>query len=438
LKESRKNLCVAVAGFACTVAIAAPQVASAGLVDGVLGGVKDSVDETVGGVLGGSGAGGSNPAPLPNPALAPTPVPQDATTEPELDGTDPHGEGAVIETTIENPAGPPIGVIVGQSRGEQNANGEYSGVVNVLVLDNLPLVGDQTIGIETEEGESAESPIGPINDALDQVCTAGDVCLALLDYSSETDENGSQNNFSAARADVLSGVVDAGVVESEGNISDDGECQTAEGSSTAANVGVANDAVSADALESSSTSEACQDGSQSAEGDSEVVNLGALQALDPLSLIGCDPTAVDDEFEVPLVISGVCNGDDTNGSQADAPYNTRTAIQIDLLEDLLGIVGADIDLDGSASESLARAPDEDDPEPPDPPDDPEDPEDPDDPNDPDDPAGPGKPGGPTANSPGDSLPFTGADLGMLGLVGAIVMGSGLGLMAGLDRRRKRI
>ena len=434
MSGSRKRLGVAFGGLVCTIAIAVPQAAGAGLVDGVLNDVQDSVDETVGGVVEGAGGGGSSsPVPVPVPTPAPVPVPQDATTTPELDGTNPHGEGAVLDATIENPAGDPIGVTVGQSRGEQDSDtGEYSGVVNILVLDNLPLIGDQRIGIETAEGESAESPIGPINAALDQVCTAGDVCLALLNYSSDTTKNGSENNFSAARADVLSGTVSAGVVESEGNISDDGDCQNAEGSATAANVGVASDAISADALESSSQSEACRDGSESASGDSQVVNLGALQALDPLSLIGCDPTAVDDEFEVPLLVSGVCNGDDTNGAQADAPYNTRTAIQIDVLEDVLGLVGADVDLDGSPSESLAVAPDDPDrPEPPDPPD-PEDPRDPDDPNDP---AGPGNPGGPTADSP-DSLPFTGADLGTLGLIGALVMGSGLGLMTLLDRRRR--
>ncbi len=363
----KRRLGVALGGLLLTAALAAPTIASAGLLGDAVGNAQDTVGSTVNGVLGNSGGGssggatgssGSSGVPAPAPVAGPTPTPQDATDTPELDGTDPHGEGEVVETTIENPLGDPIGVTVGQSRGEQNPDGSYHGVVNILVLDNLPLIGDQSIGVETNEGETAESPIGAINDSLDQVCTAADVCLALLDYRSKTGNNGSKNRFSAARASVLGDVVEAGVVESDGNISDDGECQTADSSSTATNVGVAGDAISADALESSSESTACQDGTSTATGDSEVIDLGALQLLDPLSLIGCDPTAVDDDFGIPLVVEGICNGDDTNGTQADAPYNTRTAIQIEVLGDVLGILGVQLDLDGSPSESLARPPEE--------------------------------------------------------------------------------
>lgn len=437
-----KRISLGIGGLAATLALALPSVASAGLVDDVLGGVKDTVDETVGGLLGGNGGGGGpsggGPAPLPGPAPAPAPL--DATTEPEIDGTNPHAEGAVIDTTIENPLGDPIGVTVGQARGDQDANGDYHGLVNILAVDNLPLIGDQEIGIDTDEGESESSPIGAINDLLDQVCTAGDVCLGLLDYSSETTGKGSENNFSAASADVLSGTVALGLVNSDGNISETKKCQNANSSSSAANVGVASDLISADAIESESESEACRGKTPTASGDSQTINLGALQALDPLNLIGCDQTAVDDEFEIPVVVGGVCNGDDTNGSQADAPYNKRVALQVDALDDVLNLLGVDIDLDGSPSESLAQAPDATDPpdpECPDPnnPDCDDDPDDPNDPDDPDGPDGPGGPGGPSADSPG-SLPFTGADMGVLGLIGGLVMGSGLGLMAVADRRRR--
>lgn len=455
MSNQLKRLRVAALGACFTALLVAPQMASAGLAEDVIGGVQNTVDQTtntVGGLLGGGGGaptGGSTvPAPAPAPApLAPAPTPLDATTEPELDGTNPHGQGTVIDTTVENPLGAPIGVEVGGSRGEQEANGDYHGVITILSVTDLPLIGDLTIEEETGEGETVESPVSAVNDLLDDVCAAGNVCLGLLEFRSETDGKGSKNSFQTASVDVLDDTVGADVVSSDGNIRENDRCQRADGSSTAANVGVVQGAVSADALESSSESKACRGEAPTAEGDSQVLDLGALDALDPLALVGCDSTAVDDEFSVPILIEGVCNGDDTNGSQADAPYNTRTALQLDVLESLLNPLGIDLDLDASDSESLARAPDA--PEPPeepecpdpdnpvcddDPPNDP--PNDPDDPDGPDGP-GPGDPDGPSADTP-DGLPFTGADMGMLGLIGALVMGSGLGLMALADRRRRAL
>ena len=445
----QRRIGTAITGLIASLALAAPSVASAGLVNDLLGGVGDTVNDTVGVLGGGSGggAGGSAgsgapaPAPLPAPGQA-TPAPQDATTTPPLQDDGPHGQGAVIETQIENPLAAPIGVTVGKSKGEQDEAGDYHGVITILSVTNLPAVGDVTISESTEEGETVTAPTTAINDALDSVCTAGDVCLGLLDYESETTDDGSQNSFEAVRADVLDGTVSASIISSEGNISEDGECQTAEGSSSATDVGVASDTITVDSLQSDSQSEACQDGTESAEGNSQVLDLGALDALDPLSLLGCDSTAVDDEFAVPLIIEGVCNGDDTNGAQAEAPYNVRVALQLDVLEDVLNAVGVDLDLSAGLSESRAVAPEDETPPPVCP--DPDNPacEDPSGSNDPDTrtsqgPGGPGGPGGPSAAPPSGDLPFTGADIGLLALIGGSVAASGLALMALADRRRRK-
>ena len=64
------------------------------------------------------------------------------------------------------------------------------------------------------------------------------------------------------------------------------------------------------------------------------------------------------------MIDGVCNGDDTNGTQADEPYNIRKALGIDVLPGVLAVVGVGVELDTTQSETVAVAPEGE--EPPDP------------------------------------------------------------------------
>jgi hypothetical protein len=458
--SGKSRLGMAVGGTLATFALALPQMASGGTIGDVLGGVEDTVNETVGGVLGGAGGGGGTSGATPAPAPAPTPTPAAGgpETEPSLDGTNPHAEGAVIDTDINNPVLPDLGVTVGESRGEQDAEGNYSGVVRVISVTGLgsPI----ELAIESGEGETVSGPLGPLNDALDDLCTASDLCLTVLDYDSSTTDKGSENSFSAATVDLLDGTVAAEAVSSEGNISETNTCQTAESESTAADVGVLSDAVAADVLAAESSSTACNDGTPSeSTNDSTVAELNGTGLL---ALLGCDEGTVDDEFPDPpldALVDGVCNGDDTNGTQADAPYNVRKALGIEVLPAVLPMVGVGVDLDASKAETLARAPDDQaEPECPDPnnPDCGEDPPDPEcvDADDPDcagnlpegPPDGPGGPngsngpgdgGGPSGDSPGD-LPFTGADLMTLGLIGGLVMVAGLGLMGYADRRRKAV
>jgi hypothetical protein len=449
--SGKSRLGMAIWGAFATLALAVPQGAHAGVLDDVLGGVGNTVHDTVGGVLGGGGGSGGSGGASPVPAPAPTPAAGGPETEPPLDGGTPHAEGAVIDTDIDNPLLPDLGVTVGESRGEQDPQGNYSGVVNVITVTGLG--NPVTLGISSAEGETVSGPLGPLNDALDDLCTASDLCLTVLDYDSATTDKGSENSFSAATVDLLGGVVAADAVSSEGNISESKKCQTADSNATAADAGVLSGAVNADVLESESHSKACRGKAPESTNDSTVA---ALNGTGLLALLGCNENAVDDEFpDAPLnaIVDGVCNGDDNNGSQADAPYNVRKALGIDLLPAVLPLVGVGVDLDASKSETLAVAPDAEDPPP-----DPEcpDPNNPDCDGDPDPecpdagnpdcgngppegpPNGPGGPGGPSGDSPGGSLPFTGSDLTTLGLIGGIVMAAGLGLMALTDRRRKAV
>ena len=436
-----KRISIATLVATCIGAAILPSAASADPVGDLLGGIQKTVDDTVNGILGGNGggSGGGSSAPAP----APVPQAEGGSTDPAITGTDPHAEGQVLGLSVDVIDLPgEEDVIIGQSRGDQDGDGNYHGsVVPVSVL------GFDIAVITTEEGETATSPLTPINDILDEICTGTTVCLQALDFSSETTDTGSNNSFEAASADIGEGLVSANVLESEGNINEAGGCQTSSGS-TNTDVGVGNDTITVDALQSSSESQACDNGSESTDQDSQVLNLGPLDALNPLTLLGCDPTAEDDEFDVAGLVGGVCNGDDTNGSQADAPYNVRKALGLDVLA-ALATVAPDIDglasADGANSESLAQAPG-DDAECPDPsnPDCPggNEPPNTDDEN-PDievSPAGsPGNDGdgsdGPSADTPDDTLAFTGADMGILGAIGLGVMAAGLALMALVDRRR---
>ena len=126
-------------GIAALVATAAvPSVANAGPVEDLLGGLKNSVDQTVNsvnGLLGGSG--GATPAPAPAPA--PSPLADGGTTEPGISGTNPHGQGEVLDLTTDAPILDEVvgTVIVGQSRGEQDGAGNYHGNVTVLSISGL-------------------------------------------------------------------------------------------------------------------------------------------------------------------------------------------------------------------------------------------------------------------------------------------------------------
>src|SRR5688500_6587198 len=114
----------------------------------------------------------------------------------------------------------------------------------------------------------------------------------------------------------------------------------AESESPAADVGVLSDAVAEDVLDAESSYTACNDSTPS-ESTSDSP-LAELNGTGYLNLLGCDEGKVDDESPDPpldALVDGVCNGDDTNGTQADAPYNVRKALGIEVLPAVLPMVG---------------------------------------------------------------------------------------------------
>ena len=453
--SGKSRLEMAIGGALATFALAVPQVASGGVVDDVVGDVGNSVNDTVGGVLGGSGGGGATATPAPAPAPA-AGVPPSYT--PPLHGTNPHGEGTVgvVDLTPEDaeplpydPDGGSEDVVVGRARGEQDGE-EYHGHITIV---STFLTGE-LVGVDTNEGESEVGPLDPIQEGiLDALCDgSGDqICLEVLRADSETTKNGSRNSFAVANAQIGGPTgITATVAESNGNISENDECQRAHGDSTVADAGVGG-ALTADVLESESNSRACNDGTETTDQESRVVNLNDSGL--PVPEAGCADGTPNSDFTPLLPLLGaVCNADDTNGAQTDSPYGVREALSLFVLD-----LGGNplVKTTTAGAESHAVAPGDSEPECPDP-DNPDcdrppecpDPDNPDCDNGPpecpdpdarncgDGPNGPNGPNGPSADSRDDeSLPFTGAELSTLGLVGGIVMLIGLGLMAVSDRRR---
>jgi hypothetical protein len=306
------------------MAVGVPTLASANQVDDLLNSV--GLGNGVGGSTGSSG-GGTNSAPADTRAGAPP------TYTPPLHGTSPHGQGsdAVVDLTPGNsnpysgdPSQSGEEVILADSRGEQGSSG-YNGHVTLAYLFGQPIVQ-----VTTNPGESKDGPLQPLQDGLDQLCDAsGDqVCLTLLGMHSSTSSNSSTNSFEAVGAHVGGPTgVNADVLTSNGNISDDGTCQTAHGDSSVADANVG--PLTADALQSSSTSTACNSGAQSVDQSSTVVNLGGTGL--PLPTAGCDNGTPNNFHVLSPILAAVCNADDTNGSQTGTPSGVREALSLFLL-----------------------------------------------------------------------------------------------------------
>jgi hypothetical protein len=319
----RRRRATAVAAFAAilTMVVGVPTLASANQIDDLLNGL---------GVGGGTGSGagssgGSSSAPADTRAGVPP------TYTPPLHGTSPHGQGtdAVVDLTpgssdpySSDPSENGEDVIIGDSRGDQGTSG-YNGSVTLAYLFGQPIVQ-----VTTNPGESKDGPLQPLQDGLDQVCDASgnQLCLTLLGMHSSTTSNSSTNSFEAVGAHIGGpNGVNADVLTSNGNISDDGTCQTAHGDSSvaAANVGP----LTADAAQGSSTSTACSSGSQSVDQSSTVVNLAGTGL--PLPAAGCDNGTPNTNFDAlsPLLAT-VCNANDSNSSQTGSPYGVREALTL--------------------------------------------------------------------------------------------------------------
>jgi hypothetical protein len=346
-RRIRARVAIGVAALAITL-FAVPGGASAATLDDVLDDVKD----TVNGLL----DEGSGPEPGSPGSATASPTPQAGTPPdytPPAHGSNQHaqGTGATVDLTPSDdlplpyePGGGSEEVVLGASRGSFDGD-EYHGHVTILSL-----LGNELIqGADTDEGQTSTGPLGDINALLNDICTSTGLCLSVLAVSSETTGSGSTNSFSVADANLNPGgglpVLDLGAVESTGEISQAGGCRTADASSSVVNANVIG--VTAQVIDSSSQSRACNDGSQSQVNGSSVIGLGGMGV--PLPQPGCADGTPNTVFSIPLLLDVVCNANDSNGVQLRPPYGVREGLTAFVLAPLLKATTA-------ASESRARAP----------------------------------------------------------------------------------
>jgi hypothetical protein len=287
--------------------------------------------------------------------------------QPPLNGANPHGQGTVAigDLTPSDTvplSGDPAGgegadqeeVVVGRSRGEQNADGSYHGHVTILAL-----FGNEVLGVDTGPGDTANGPLEPLQEQLlDEICAGSNdaLCLEVLKADSETTSSGSTNSFAVLNA-AIGGEegINAAVATSNGNIEGDSSCQTAHGDDNVADVNVGGDALNVDVLQASSDSQACNNGTSSQTRSSKVIQINGNDVPIP-----CESETADAEF-TPLapLATAVCNANDTNGAgepttQTDPAYGVREALSLFVLE--MGGESALLKATTAGAESHAVAP----------------------------------------------------------------------------------
>ena len=316
-----------------------------GGVGDTLNGVTGTAGEVVGGLTGSGGSGGSGGGSAHTPAPVVPPAPASPTSsgssgssntstpsgyQPPLHGVAPHGEGSVATADLLPNGNVPKGktpdedVVVGGSNGGRSG-GHNHGSVTILGLFGTPI-----LAINTDEGETKQGPLEPVQAALlDSVCTATGICVSVIDANSSTNSKTSTNSFKAAGVDALG--IHIGAAESEGTYKHGKACDKASGSSSVANAGIGAVSIASVGNASSQSSE-CGNGKTTQTNDSSVV--GLLGTPLPLPNGGCENGTPDSGLGLlyPLAET-VCNSDDSNGTgeatdQADSPYGVRDALAI--------------------------------------------------------------------------------------------------------------
>jgi hypothetical protein len=273
-----------------------------------------------------NGLGGGAASPSPQSGAPPNYVPP-------LHGTNPHGQGTDAIIDLDPQATNPVGatpdsageeVVAGDSRGEQNPDGTYKGTVTLAYVLGFPVVQ-----VTTNPGETRDGPLQGLQNGLDELCSASgnQLCLTVLGMHSSTTSTGSSNSFTGADLSIGGEAgINATALESSGNISSDGTCQTSNGHSRVVGAGIAAPVgETANVAEGSSSSTACNDGSQSVSQSSSVIGLAGAGV--PIPAAGCDDGTPNTVFDAlsPLLATE-CNANDVNAGQTSSPYGVREAL----------------------------------------------------------------------------------------------------------------
>jgi len=161
-----KTIGVALVTAIVSISIPASAAAEGDVVDDLLKGVNDVVGGATGGGDGGGPAANDRDAPSDRAGSPPN-------YTPPLHGSNPHGQGtpAVVDLAPSNnlplggnPDGSDAGpeeVVLGRTRGEQDAAGNYNGHITILAL-----LGTELVGVDSDEGETVNGPLAGLQAGL--------------------------------------------------------------------------------------------------------------------------------------------------------------------------------------------------------------------------------------------------------------------------------
>jgi hypothetical protein len=146
--------------------------------------------------------------------------------------------------------------------------------------------------------------------------------------------------------------INAAAASSNGNIAEDANCQNSRGDSNAADASIGGPTgLSADALEATSTSRKCKDGTQSQVNTSKVVNLqNAGVAVPPLISQMCANGVPNTPALINVLLPAVCNADQSNSSQAGPVNGNREGLTAFVLD-----IGSNALTKSTAAQGESRA-----------------------------------------------------------------------------------
>ena len=252
---------------------------------------------------------------------------------PPMHGTNPHGQGSVVSSSVSPSSHTPYSyrpggsggeaLVVGRGRSWQGRKGKYHAHTTIVAL-----FGKELVGTDAKQGQSSGGPLGWLNNALRGICKGGSgvVCLTLLAADTNARQNGANTHFQAVgvKSEKVNGL-NASVGRSDSGIHRRGSCQSSYGDSSVASLST-NSGQVAGVAQSREQSTSCR--GQKPQQRSHSSDVSLFGAGVPAPAKGCGNGRPNSSFNsLAPVLTTVCNADSHN-SQASAPSGVREALTI--------------------------------------------------------------------------------------------------------------
>jgi hypothetical protein len=257
-------------------------------------------------------------------------------TAPAAYGTNPHGQGTVAGLQLPPTATIPypysIGgsggeiLVLGRGRSEQQANGTYDAHTTIAAL-----LGTELLGVNATQGQTNTGPLNALQTAvLDKICQASSqaICLQVLAADTAATATGATTHFAVATIGVGGAMgLQTGIAQADSSIQTSGSCQTASGSSQAANIKLAGGQV-VGVGKSSESSTACAGQTPTQTASSSVISLAGTGVGLPAA--GCANGTPNTSAGLLPLLNIICNADNT--TELAAPSGVRQALTVIALQ----------------------------------------------------------------------------------------------------------